>query len=421
MRVYYSLYGQLLNKQRLYKGFKKVWKAKGAAGIDGQSLSDYASNLSDNLDQLLDKLHSKRYQPQPVRRVEIPKDGGGVRLLGIPAVRDRIVQQALSDILTPIFEPDYHPSSYGYRPNRSAHDAIDKATLFIRQYHRRYVVDMDLSQCFDRLNHGQIIQSLRRRVSDGSILALVNQFLKSGVMVDGNLQETILGSPQGGVISPLLANIYLDHFDQEMKKRNHRIVRYADDILILCCSKKAAENALATAEQILEQQLELTINRDKTHIAHSDAGIKFLGVEIGTNYTRIQPKKLKGFKVKLKHMTKRNSGKPLASIIAALNPVLRGFSQYFKIANCGREFKALAAWLRRRLRSLQLKLWKKPTRLSRRLKQLGYKPPFKAVSMSKWSTSKSPLASYAMPNKWFDDIGLFNIEAVTVGSVSPTR
>lgn len=397
-----------------------MWKAKGAAGIDGQSLNDYASNLSANLDQLLDELRSKRYQPQPVRRVEIPKDGGGVRLLGIPAVRDRIVQQALSDILTPLFDPDFHPSSYGYRPTRSAHDATNKATLFIRQYHRRYVVDMDLSQCFDRLDHEQIIKSLRRRVSDGSVLALVNQFLKSGVMVDGNLQETLLGSPQGGVISPLLANIYLDHFDQEMKKRNHRIVRYADDILILCCSKKAAENALATAEQILEQQLKLTINRDKTHIAHSDTGIKFLGVEIGTSYTRIQPKKLKGFKAMLKQMSRRNSGKPLSSIIAAINPVLRGFSQYFKIANCSREFKALAAWLRRRLRSLQLKLWKKPTRLSRRLKQLGYKPPFKAVSMSKWSTSKSPLASYAMPNKWFDEIGLFDIGVVAVGKVSPS-
>ena len=336
MRVYYSLYGRLLSKQRLHKGFKKVWKAKGAAGIDGQSLSDFASNLSDNLDQLLDALQNKRYQPHPVRRVEIPKDDGGVRLLGIPAVRDRIVQQALADLLTPIFDPDFHPSSYGYRPKRSAHDAINKATLFIRQHSRRHVVDMDLSKCFDRLDHELIINSIRRRVTDGSILELINKFLKSGVMVEGSLHETAVGSPQGGVISPLIANIYLDYFDQEMMRRNHRIVRYADDILILCSSEKAAENALSTAEKILEQQLKLTINRDKTHIAHSDAGIKFLGVEIGSQYTRIQPKKLKSFKEKLKRMSKRNSGKPLSVIIQALNPVLRGFSQYFKIANCGR-------------------------------------------------------------------------------------
>jgi len=421
MRVYYSLYGRLLSKRLLHKGFKKVWKAKGAAGIDGQSLSDYALNLSDNLDQLLDELHGKRYQPQPVRRVEIPKDDGGVRLLGIPAVRDRIVQQVLADLLTPIFDPSFHPSSYGYRPRRSAHDAIDKATLFLRQYNRRHVVDMDLSKCFDKLDHKLIIQSIRKRVADGSILELINQFLKSGVMVEGALHETTVGSPQGGVISPLIANIYLDYFDQEMMKRNHRIVRYADDILILCSSKKGAENALSTAEKILEQQLKLTINRDKTHIAHSDEGIKFLGVEIGSQYTRIQSKKLKGFKEKLKRMSKRNSGKPLSVIIQALNPILRGFSQYFKIANCGRVLKALASWLRRRLRSVQLKLWKTPTRLHRRLKQLGYKPPFKAVSMSKWNTSLSPLASHAMPNKWFDELELFNLDTVSVGKVSPVR
>ena len=421
MRVYYSLYGRLLNKQRLHRGFKKVWKAKGAAGIDEQSLSDYALNLSDNLDELLDELQAKSYQPQPVRRVEIPKDDGGVRLLGIPAVRDRIVQQALADLLTPIFDPSFHPSSYGYRPKRSAHDAINKATLFIRQYHRRYVVDMDLSKCFDKLDHELIIQRIRRRVTDGSILELITLFLKSGVMVEGELHETRVGSPQGGVISPLIANIYLDYFDQEMMKRNHRIVRYADDILILCCSKKAAENALHTVEKILEQQLKLTINRDKTHIAHSDEGIKFLGVEMGSDYTRIQSKKLKGFKGKLKRMSKRNSGKPLSVIIHALNPILRGFSQYFKIANCRGVLKVIAGWLRRRLRSIQLKLWKKPAKLHRRLKQRGYKPPFKAVSMSQWNTSLSPLASYAMPNQWFDELGLFNLDKVTVGKVSPVR
>lgn len=417
MRVYYSLYGQLLNRQRLYKGFKKVWKAKGAAGIDGQSLSDFALNLEDNLTQLLSELQDKSYRPLPVKRVEIPKDDGGVRLLGIPAVRDRIVQQVLADILTPIFDPHFHPSSYGYRPGRSAHDAIHKATLFIRRYRREHVVDMDLSKCFDRLDHGLILKSVRRRVSDGSILSLIERFLTSGVMVSGELQDTVLGSPQGGVISPLLANIYLDRFDQEMKRRNHRIVRYADDILILCGSRKAAENALQVATTILEQDLKLVINRDKTHIAHSDEGIAFLGVEIGSRYTHIQLAKVNRLKGLLKAMTKRNSGKPLSVVIPQLNRVLRGYSQYFRIANCGRVFRSLAAWLRRRLRSLQLKLWKKPGRLHRRLKQLGYAPPFKAVAMSKWNTSVSPLACRAMPNSWFDELGLFNLESVRTGVV----
>lgn len=417
LRVYYSLYGHLLDKRRLYNGFKKVWKAKGAAGIDMQSLSDFASDLSNNLDQLLLELRTKQYSPQPVRRIEIPKDGGGVRLLGIPTVRDRVVQQTLNDILTPIFELQFHPSSFGYRPNRGCHDAINKATMFIRRYGMQHVVDMDLSKCFDKLDHELIIRSLRKRVTDSSVLELIKQFLKSGVMVDGNWQPTEIGSPQGGVISPLIANIYLDVFDQAMRDRGHRIVRYADDILIFCRSRAGAENALVQATKILEQTLKLTVNQSKSHIAHSDEGVKFLGVEIGSKHTRLQPKKVIGFKEKLKLMTKRNGGKPLSDIIKELNPLLRGFSQYFRIANTSREFKKLAAWLRRRLRSIQLRLWKKPSRLHRRLRQRGYKPPFKWISMTSWRNAASPLASYAMPNKWFDELGLFNLEEVKTGYV----
>nr|WP_237156628.1 group II intron reverse transcriptase/maturase [Photobacterium leiognathi] len=373
--MYYSLYGHLLDKARLYKGFKKVWKAKGAAGIDRQSLSDFASNLSDNLDQLFLELKTKQYQPQPVRRVEIPKDDGGVRLLGIPCVRDRVVQQTLNDLLTPIFEMQFHPSSFGYRPQRSCHDAINKATMFIRRYGLQHVVDMDLSKCFDKLDHEFILTSIRKRISDSSILALIKQFLVSGVMVEGQWQETKVGSPQGGVISPLIANIYLDAFDPEMRKRGHRIVRYADDILIFCRSRAGANNAMVQATKILEKTLKLTVNPHKSHIAHRDEGVKFLGVEIGSRHTRIQPKKLSGFKAKLKGLTRRNSGKPLMEVINMLNPLLIGFSQYFRIANTKREFKKIAAWLRRRLRSLQLKLWKKPSKLHRELKQRGYKPP----------------------------------------------
>lgn len=411
------MYGHLLSKERLYKGFKKVWKAKGAAGIDRQSLSNFASNLSDNLDQLLSELKTKQYKPQPVRRVEIPKEGGGVRLLGIPTVRDRVVQQTLNDLLTPIFEEQFHPSSFGYRPNRSCFDAINKATMFIRRYDMQHVVDMDLSKCFDKLDHELILRSIRKRVTDGSVLELINQFLKSGVMVDGNWQQTDLGSPQGGVISPLIANIYLDAFDQETRKRGHRIVRYADDILIFCRSRAGAENALAQATKILEGELKLTVNQSKSHIAHSNDGVKFLGVEIGSRFTRIQAKKLTGFKQKLKRMTKRNGGKPLEQVIKELNPLLRGFSQYFRIANTDRAFAKIAGWLRRRLRSIQLRLWKKPTRLHRRLKQLGYKPPFRSISMASWRNAASPLASFAMPNQWFNDLGLVNLAHDRTGYV----
>lgn len=415
MRVYYSLYGQLLDINNLYKGFKKVKSAKGAAGIDGQSVGAFASNLEINLKQLQLELQTKQYRAQPVKRVEIPKDDGGVRMLGIPAVRDRIVQQTLLNILQPIFDIDFHPSSYGYRPKRSCHDAISKATVFMRKYHRDWVVDMDLSKCFDLLDHDLIISSVKRKVTDGSILSLLNQFLKSGVMIGHNWEASTIGSPQGGVISPLLANIYLDAFDQEMKRRTHRIVRYADDILILCRTEKAAQSALSTATQILEKDLKLTVNQKKTHIAHSSKGVKFLGVEIGSQWTRIQKSKLVGFKRKVKQLTKRNGGINLAEVIKRLNPVVRGFVNYFSIANCKRELKALSSWIRRRLRAIQLKLWKKPLKLHRRLKQLRYKPPFKFIKMNSWRSAKSPLSSFAMPNQWFEELGLYSIEDVNTG------
>ena len=252
-------------------------------------------------------------------------------------------------------------------------------------------------------------------MTDGSVLTLIKQFLRSGVMVGNEWEASEIGSPQGGVISPLLANIYLDAFDQEMKRRNHRIVRYADDILILCCSQSAAENALKSATQILEKGLKLTVNRTKTHIAHSDDGIRFLGVEIGSRFTRIQDKKLQGFKRKVKQLTKRSGGRNLAAVIAQLNPVLRGFANYFSIANCHRAFMALSGWIRRRLRAIQLILWKGPARLHRRLKQLGYKPPFKFIKMNSWRNSASPLSNYAMPNQWFDELGLYSMADIKTG------
>lgn len=420
MRIYYSLYHQMLDINNLYKGFKKVKSAKGAAGIDGQSIGDFAEDLEINLKQLQFELQTKQYRAQAVKRVEIPKDDGGVRLLGIPAVRDRIVQQTLLNILQPIFDPDFHPSSYGYRPERSCHDAISKATVFMRKYSRQWVVDMDLSKCFDLLDHQLIIKSIQRRVTDGAILKLITQFLKSGVMIGKNWEASRVGSPQGGVISPLIANIYLDAFDQEMKNRQHRIVRYADDILILCNTETAAQNALTQATQILEKDLKLVVNKKKTHIAHSDDGVKFLGVEIGSRYTRIQKSKLQGFKIKVKSLTKRNGGSNLAEIIKRLNPVVRGFVNYFSIANCKRELKQLAGWIRRRLRAIQLKLWKKPSRLHRRLKQLKYKPPFKFIKMNSWRNSRSPLSSFAMPNSWFEELSLYNIENVNTGWLAPS-
>ncbi len=419
-KVYYSLYDRLLHGGILIEAFKKVKRSKGAGGIDRQSIESFESNIKDNILKLVTELKNKSYTPSPVKRVEIPKENGaGVRLLGIPTIRDRVVQQALSTILQPIYEEDFHPSSYGYRPGRSSHQAISKATTFIRKYELEYVVDMDLSKCFDTLDHELILDSIKKRVTDGSILKLVDKFLKSGVMIGDVLDKTDLGSPQGGVISPLLANIYLNEFDQFMKNRNYRIVRYADDILILGLSKRSADHARDVATKFLEKELKLKVNLEKTHIAHSSKGIKYLGVIIYTKYTLIQQEKLKSFKAKVKKLTRRTQGVNLEVVIKRLNPILRGFSNYFRIANCKGVFRDLMGWIRRRLRAIQLKLWKKPTRLHRRLRQLGYGGTFLKIRMNSWNNSLSPLASFSMPNVWFDEVGLFNIGLVKTGIIVP--
>ena len=416
VKVWYSLYNRMLNKRNLVKAFLKVKSSKGAAGIDGQTIEDFAESLATNVDLILTELQEKSYQPQPVRRVEIPKPAGGTRLLGIPAVRDRVVQQALLDILQPIFDPGFHPSSYGYRPGRNCHHAITKATMFIREYQRKWVVDMDLSKCFDTLDHGLIISSFRKRIKDGSILALLEKFLKSGVMVGDEWQASEVGSPQGGVISPLVANVYLDSFDQYMKDHGHRIIRYADDILILCQSKKAAMNALAKASSYLEGELLLTVNREKTHITHSWKGVKFLGVSIHSTFTQLQKAKIKSFKEKVKAMTRRNSPVNLDKIIDDLNPLLMGFVFYYRIADCRVILQKLSSWIRRRLRAIQLNLWKKPRRLHRRLRQLGYTGEFDLIRMNSWANAGCPLSHYAIPNDCLHgDHGLFDIGAVKTG------
>ena len=414
--LYYSLYGRLLSERALKDAYKHVRRSNGAPGIDGQTIVDFGAYLDDEIVSLLKELKDKSYKSSPVKRVKIPKSDGGVRLLGIPTVRDRVVQQAVRAILEPIFDCDFHPSSYGYRKGKSCHHAINKAQLFIRKYQRKWVVDMDLSKCFDCLDHDLIISQVRKKVSDGSILNLIRIFLESGVMVSGDYEATVVGSPQGGVISPLLANIYLDKFDKFMMSRKHRIIRYADDILILCGSEKAAANAQRVAESYLENEMKLQVNRTKTHIAHSSKGITFLGVNIFTRYTKIQKDKVDIFKQKIKIITRKNGSGNIAYVIKKLNPVLRGFMNYFRVANCKNLQRALMAWIRRRLRAVQMRLWKKPSRLHRRLRQLKYKGEFKSIEMRKWHNSKSQLANWAMSNKWFhEELKLFNIQKVEVG------
>ena len=403
------------HEKGLLQAFRKVKSNQGKPGIDGQTIEDFAENCAEEIAQLASELRSKSYRPQPVKRVEIPKGDGGKRLLGIPTVRDRVVQQALLNILQPIFDPGFHPSSYGYRPGRSPQQAVAKASAFIRRYQLKWVADMDLSQCFDTLNHDHILGSIRRKIADGSILNLVRMFLQSGVMIGERWQASEDGSPQGGVISPLIANIYLDDFDQFMKGRGHRIVRFADDILIFTRSKSAAHNALNVARSYLAGELLLTVNEQKSHVVHSSKGVKYLGVAIHTSYTRIKREKVHELKAKVRKITRRNSPVNLRKVIADLNPVIRGFAYYFRIANCKSEYQALMQWIRRRLRAKQLSLWKRAKRLHRRLRQLGYQGEFKFIKMNSWRNAASNLAHYALPNRYLREEGLFDMEAVQTG------
>lgn len=421
MKKWYSLMDKIYRMDNLEKSFKSVKANDGAPGIDGQSSKDYGLTLSENLTILHEELKSGTYVPSPVLRVEIDKPDGGKRKLGIPTVKDRIAQQALLNLLQPIFDPDFHPSSYGYRPGKSCHKALAKAERFINRYGYEYVVDMDLSKCFDRLNHELIIKSVAKKVSDGKVLKLIRKFLESGVMVDGAVEETSEGSPQGGVISPLLANIYLDYFDQKMKSENIRIVRYADDILIFGKTIQEANENRQLATRILETELKLVINNEKTRVLKVSEGIPYLGFIIFRTCVIINPKKIAKAKEKIRKLTPRNSGINLEKMLEKLNIFIRGWFNYFRVANCKGLLEEIMGWIRRRLRMKKMKEWKSWKPLHRRLRQLGKKGVFEKISMSRWNNAASPLINIALGNKWFDEMGLYDMSDKETGILSRFR
>ena len=416
MKKWYSLIDKVYAITNLGKAYQAVKANKGAPGVDGETVEAYGLKLQEKLNQLHHELKNGTYEPSPVLRVEIPKPDGTTRPLGIPTVKDRIVQQALLNILQPVFDPDFHPSSYGYRPGRSCHQAVAKAEMFINKYGLIHVVDMDLSKCFDRLDHDLIIEGVNRKVSDGSVLKLIRKFLTAGVMKDGAFEETEIGSPQGGVISPLLTNIYLDQFDQAMKEhKNIRIVRYADDILILARTYQEAVKYKEIATKLLEGELKLTVNKEKTHITDVHKGIAYLGFIIYSKYVTIHPKKIKAIKDKVRQLTPRTHGMNVEQMIKRLNPILRGWANYFRIANCKNVLAQLMGWIRRRLRAKKMKEWKTWKQLHKALRRRGYNGEFEKISMTRWRNSASPLISMALPNSWFDEIGLINLTKYNVG------
>ena len=418
MKKWYSLIDKIYRRENLELAFKRVKRNNGAPGIDGETVSDFADRLELNIEFLHERLKTNTYEPSPVRRTEIEKPDGGIRLLGIPTVKDRVVQQAIVNIIEPIFDPTFHPSSYGYRPKHSQHQAVAKAERFMNKYGLEHVVDMDLSKCFDTLNHEIIIRAVSEQISDGRVLELIKKFLKSGVMHRENFNQTEVGSPQGGCCSPLLSNIYLNQFDQKMMSKGIRIVRYADDILIFAKDKKTAGNYKTYATKILEEELKLKVNEMKTKLTDVNEGLEFLGFVIRSKTLGVNPKRIKRFKDKVRRITRRNSGRAFEEVIKALNPVLRGWINYYRVANIKDFLRVFMSWLRRRLRMVKMKQWKTYKAMHKEMRKLGIKGNGLKMAVTKWKNSNVHIIHQILPNQYFEDLGLIDVYQYEVGLLS---
>jgi len=349
-RKWYSLYDKVFALRNLERAWERVRANRGAGGVDRETIAVFEANKGQHLAELYRLLKEKRYKPYPLRRVWIPKPNGEQRPLGIPTIRDRVVQQALLNTLEPIFENLFHANSYGFRRGRSTHDAITHVCRTLGEG-KTWVVDIDLRHYFDTVNHELLLDAVNEEVSDGSVLRLIRMFLEAGVMEKGVVQRTEAGTPQGGVISPLLANIYLNRVDWEMAGKGYEMVRYADDMVILCSSEEEAEQALKTLRRIIEGQMHLQLHPTKTRIVHHEKEpIEFVGFLKHRRYLWPRPKTLDRFKARVRELTRRQQPRNTEEMIALLNPVLRGFGNYFRMTNVKGLYGALDEWTRMRVR-----------------------------------------------------------------------
>lgn len=371
-----ELLEKILYKDNLNRAFKRVKANKGAPGIDGITVDEIGAYLRENQQAIIERIKRGKYTPDPVRRVEIPKPDGGMRKLGIPTVKDRIFQQAITQQLTPIYEPIFSDNSYGYRPGRDAKGAITRVKEYAEQGYT-HAVALDLSKYFDTLNHEMLINILRRNVKDERVIQWIKRYLKSGVMENGVVTETEEGSPQGGNISPLLANIYLNEFDQEYQKRGVAFVRYADDIVLLAKSERAAKRLLETSTKYLEETLKLKVNQEKSRVVSVFAirNFKFLGFTLGKNgngiYVRVHGKSWKKMKSKLKELSSRRSCQSIRPSLEKIKVYMRGWLNYYGIADMKNRIDELNKWLYHRIRMCIWKQWRKPRTKVRNLRKMG--------------------------------------------------
>ena len=409
-----SVWEQVFARRNLFAALDRVEKNAGAPGSDGLRVDELRSYLKDHWLATRASLDAETYRPQPVRRVEIPKPDGGVRMLGIPSVVDRLIQQALAQALTPLFEPRFSAHSYGFRPGRSAHQAVKAAQAYIQDGYD-WVVDIDLEKFFDRVNHDMLMARVARVVKDKRVLRLIRRYLESGVMVNGVVYDTEEGAPQGGPLSPLLANILLDDLDKELERRGHRFVRYADDCNIYVQSPRAGERVLASVRQFLEQKLKLKVNEKKSAVARAGKG-KFLSFSFFKRdqvvRVRVAPQAVNRFKEKLRHLTQRTRHGPLDEILQGINGQVLGWIGYFRLADTPSVFQELDEWLRRRLRQLIWKRWKRGKTRWRELVKLGVPPKMAglgAVGKSLWHMAASPVVNMGLSNAYFCQQGLASL------------
>jgi len=371
-----DILGKILNKDNLNKAYKRVKANKGAPGVDGMTVEEAFEWLKEHNHELIERIRKGHYTPSPVRRVEIPKPDGGIRKLGIPTVIDRIIQQAMTQQLIPIYEPKFSDGSFGYRPGRSAKDAVQRIKEYAEQGYTRAVV-LDLSKYFDTLNHELLVNILRRDIKDERVIQMIKRYLRSGVMENGVVVETEEGSPQGGNLSPLLANIYLNEFDQEFNKRGVPCIRYADDIVLLAKSERASERLLESSTKFLEGTLKLKVNREKSRTVSVFAirNFKYLGFCFGRNgkgiYVRVHGKSWKKAKDKLRMLTSRSRCGSVVKTMERIKEYMRGWMNYYSMADMKSNIESLNGWLYRRIRMCIWKQWKLPRTRMRKLIGLG--------------------------------------------------
>jgi len=406
-----GLLEQIVSTENLNRAYKRVKRNKGAGGIDGMGVDELLRYLKENGEEIRESILAGKYRPAPVRRVEIPKENGKKRRLGIPTAVDRVIQQAITQVLTPIYEPKFVETSYGFRPGRSAHDALRKCQTYLEEGYV-WAVDMDLEKFFDTVNQSKLIEILSRDIKDGRVLSLIHKYLRAGAVWCGRFEDTEIGVPQGGPLSPLCANIMLNELDHELLKRGHRFVRYADDMVILCKSKASARQTLEHIIPYIERKLFLKVNREKTVVSYAGS-IKFLGYGFYKNQKgfrmRVHRKTKGKMKAKVKELTSRRKIQNYEEWKKKMKQFIVGWINYYKLADMGNLLKDTDEWMRRRIRRVFWKRWKRVRTRYRNLEKVGISHSNAGILANSrkgyWRIANSPILKVALSNQKLEKDG----------------